>query len=139
MNFQECKNTELIGENTNFIELFSVQEKMVEPAYTGEDISSDGGLLLLKEVENQIGIISKLTDCITDERDQRYVQHTLKKILSQRIYQIASGYEDANDCNKLRSDAIIKMCAESLPVSDPDLASQPTMSCFENSVSRSEL
>ncbi|MBI4649216.1 MAG: transposase [Bacteroidia bacterium] len=139
MNFQECKNTELIGENTNFIELFSVQEKMVEPAYTGEDISSDGGLLLLKEVENQIGIISKLTDCITDERDQRYVQHTLKKILSQRIYQIASGYEDANDCNKLRCDAIIKMCAESLPVSDPDLASQPTMSCFENSVSRSEL
>jgi len=63
----------------------------------------------------------------------------LKQLLSQRIYQIAAGYEDANDCNELRSDSILKICSDQLPISGNDLASQPTMSRFENSVRRSEL
>lgn len=139
MNLQECKNIKIQGTNKNFIELFPIQKKRVELSYTGEEISSDGGLLLLKEIEKQTGLIDSLTNCITDERDHRYVQHALKQLLTQRIYQIAAGYEDANDCNDLRNDAIFKICAEQLPENDPDLASQPTMSRFENSVSRSSL
>jgi len=123
----------------SLFDLIPVKNKRVELDYTGKDISSDGGLLLLKEVENQIGIIKGLSNCIIDERDQSYVHHELKQLLSQRIYQIAAGYEDANDCNDLRSDSILKMCAGQFPTSDPDLASQPTMSRFENSVRRSEL
>ncbi|MFH1326468.1 MAG: IS1380 family transposase [Candidatus Falkowbacteria bacterium] len=139
MNFPVDKNTELKVKNSSLVELFPIQGKKVELSYSGEDISSDGGLLLLNEVEKQTGIIEGLTNCIKDERDQRYVQHTLAQLLSQRIYQIAAGYEDANDCNDLRSDAILKICAGQLPENDPDLASQPTMSRFENSVSRSDL
>ena len=121
------------------INLFPINNKRTELSYTGRDISSDGGLLLLKEVENQIGLIDNLHNCIHDERDQRYVRHKLKQLLLQRVYQIASGYEDANDCNDLRGDAIFKLCSDQLPDSDPDLASQPTMSRFENMVSRSDL
>ena len=79
-------------------QLSAVQGKKVELSYSGKDISSDGGLLLLKEVENQTGIISGMGNCINGGRDQRYVDHTLEQLLSQRIFQIAAGYEDANDC-----------------------------------------
>ena len=139
MNFQECKSTKYHKNDENLLELFPVKNKKVELSFTGKDISSDGGLLLLKEVENQIGVISSLTDCITDDRDTRYTQHSINELLSQRIYQIAAGYEDANDCNDLRKDSILKICAGKLPESDNELSSQSTMSRFENSVRRSEL
>jgi len=121
------------------LNLFQVQQKPLELTYTGEKISTDGGLLVLKEVENQIGIISKMSDCIKDHRDQRYIDHSQKEMLCQRIFQIAAGYEDANDCDTLKNDAILKLCADKLPENGGDLGSQPTMSRFENSVSRSEL
>ena len=131
MNFPDNSKT--------ILNLFSVKQKPIELSYTGEKISSDGGLLLLKELENQKGIIKMLSDCITDHRDQRYIEHTQKEMLSQRIFQIASGYEDANDCDTLKDDAILKLCADKLPEQDNDLGSQPTMSRFENSISRTEL
>ncbi len=119
--------------------LFPVQQKPIELTYSGEKISSDGGLLLLKEVDNQIGIIERFKNCIQDNRDQRYIDHTIKDILSQRVFQIAAGYEDANDCNTLKDDAIMKLCADKLPESDGGLSSQSTMSRFENSVGKAEL
>ncbi len=128
-----------IGEKQTKLYLSELNNKPVELDFTGEKISSDGGLLLLKEVENQINIIKDFTNCIDDERDQRYIDHTVESIVSQRVYQIASGYEDANDCNFLRDDAILKICSNRLPESDLDLGSQSTMSRFENSVRRSEL
>jgi hypothetical protein len=60
-------------------------------------------------------------------------------MLTQRVFQIAAGYEDANDCDTLRDDMILKICSEVLPESGNSLSSQPTMSRFENSLSRSEL
>ena len=94
---------------------------------------------MLKEVEKQTGLIESLCDCITDSRDERYITHDLYSIMSQRIYQISCGYEDGNDCDILKDDSIIKMCCDKLPDSDPSLASQPTMSRFENSVRSSDL
>jgi hypothetical protein len=119
--------------------LSSVSNKKVEVSYTGKDVSTDGGALLLKEIDNQLGLIDKLSSCINDERDQRYVHHQINEMLSQRVFQIACGYEDGNDCNTLRDDSIFKLCAEKLPQTDRDLASQPTMCRLENSISRSEL
>lgn len=113
--------------------------KPVTFTFSQDKISSDGGLLLLREVEDQLGLIKDLASVITDDRDQRYVDHTYEEILSQRIFQIASGYEDANDCNSMRNDPIFKMCSGRLPEQGNPLASQPTMSRFENSISRSEL
>ena len=133
------KDTNKIENTQTSLNLFSVQNKPIELSYTGEEISSEGGLLLLKELENQINIIKGFSSCIEDERDQRYVDHTIESLVSQRVYQIASGYEDANDCNSLRKDAILKLCSGQLPETGMDLGSQPTMSRFENSVRRSEL
>lgn len=115
--------------------LSEIQRKPVEVRFNLAQTSSDGGLLLLKEVENQIGMISRLASCINDPRHQGYVQHNINTLLSQRIMQIAAGYEDANDCNDLRYDDVMKICSGS----DKLLASQPTMSRFENQPGNREL
>ena len=119
--------------------LFPVDDKKIELSYTGEQISSDGGLLLLREVENQTGLISSISSCITDTRDLRYVDHTITELITQRVFQIAAGYEDCNDCNDLRGDMILKTCAGRLPQTGSDLASQPTMSRLENAVGPRDL
>ena len=119
--------------------LSPVKNKKVLASYTGKDISTDGGALLLQEMDKRLGLTDMFSRCINDERDQRYIDHQLIEMLRQRIYQIACGYEDGNDCNELRSDPVFKLCAGKLPETDPDLASQPTMCRLENSVSNSEL
>ncbi len=122
-------------ENTSpQLELFPVAGKKIEATFTGERISSDGGLLLLREVEKQIDIIKNASSCIDDWRDQRYIDHTIEEMLTQRVFQIAAGYEDCNDSNDLREDFVLKTCAGRLPQSGKDLASQPTMSRLENAV-----
>jgi len=120
---------------TEIFSLSPVSKKSVDLRFTGQDLSSDAGALLLREADHQIGLIDQLADCIRDERDPRYCRHELKELLGQRIYQICCGYADANDCDGLRGDAILKMCNDRLPYQDPDLASQPTMSRLENSAS----
>lgn len=120
-------------------ELFPVSNNQIELSFTGDDISSDGGLLLLREVENQMGLINRISNCITDNRDQRYVDHTIKEMLTQRVFQIAAGYEDCNDCDDLRDDMIFKACAGRLPQTGLALASQPTMSRLENSIESQDL
>jgi len=120
-------------------ELFPVSNKQIELSFSGDDISSDGGLLLLREVENQTGLINRISNCITDNRDQRYVDHTIREMLTQRVFQIAAGYEDCNDCDDLRDDMIFKTCAGRLPQTGLSLASQPTMSRLENSIKSQDL
>jgi len=116
------------------LDLFPVSGKKVELSYTGEQISSDGGLLLLREVESQLGLLDGLSSCITDTRDYRYIDHSITELITQRVFQIAAGYEDCNDCNDLRRDMILKTCTGRLPQTGDDLASQPTMSRLENAV-----
>ena len=125
--------------NQDLIELQQIDRKPVIASFTGEKISTDGGLLLLNELEKQIGIIGSLTNCIIDNRHPSYIQHSIKSMLTQRVFQIAAGYEDANDCNHLKGDAVLKICAGQLPESGTSLASQPTMSRFENQLSKIEL
>jgi len=121
------------------IEFSSIQNKPVFVSFDGGNVSSDAGLLLLKEVDNNIGVINALASCIEDKRDQRYVDHSYHTMLTQRVFQICAGYEDANDCDSLRTDPILKLCTNHLPESNSALASQPTMTRFENTPSRTEL
>jgi len=86
MNFQENKSTKNQGTLENTLELFPVKNKKVELNFNGKDISSDGGVLLLSEVENNIEIIEGICNCISDDRDHRYIDHSVKQMLSQRIY-----------------------------------------------------
>lgn len=121
------------------IPLSNVQNKSVLLDFNGGLLSSDAGCLLLREVEQQIGLIKTIEEVIPEPRDIRYVRHTIRDLLMQRIAQIACGYEDGNDCNDLRNDPIIKILSDRYPETGEALASQPTMSRFENSISRTTL
>ena len=124
---------------TQLLPFSPISGKKVEADFNGGEITSDAGVLLLRETEIQIGIISAITSAIHDLRDLRYVEHQLKDIITQRVNQIACGYEDANDCNALRNDPAHKLAADKLPITDTPLGSQPTSSRLENTVSRSDL
>ena len=130
------KNTE---NSTQELNLFPIKGRNIELNFSGDRISSDGGLLLLRELDSHLNLLSSASNCIHDERDPRYIDHSVKELLTQRVFQIAAGYEDCNDCNDLREDMIFKICAGRLPQSDNDLASQPTMSRLENTVTKTDL
>jgi hypothetical protein len=96
-------------------------------------------VLFLREVERGVGVIRRLVDALTDTRHQSYIDHSYNELVSQRVYQIACGYEDANDCNDLRTDPAIKTACNRVPITGSDLASQSTMTRLENSVTRTQL
>jgi len=74
------------------------------------------GAAILGAVDRRIGMIDRLSAAITDLRDARYVTHSLRDLLTQRIFQIACGYEDGNDANTLRNDPMFKLAAERAPL-----------------------
>ena len=119
--------------------LADVGGKAVELDCDGGLLSSDAGLVLLKDVDAQLGLSRALADVLKDPRAPRRITFSYQDLIQQRVFQIAAGYEDANDSNTLRHDPIFKLLRNRLPQSGPSLASQPTLSRFENGVSRTEL
>ena len=117
----------------------SISGKKVTADFDGGSLTSDAGVMFLREVERGIGLIKRLADVLKDRRHQSYVDHSYEAMLRQRVFQIACGYEDANDCNELRGDPVIKAACERPPISGDDLASQPTVTRLENSASRTDL
>jgi hypothetical protein len=101
--------------------------------------SSDGGAILLKAADRRYGLIGCLAGCLRDERQAGKVDHSLRELLAQRVFSIACGYPDANDSARLAADPIHKMLLDRDPVAGRDLASQPTLSRFENAVGRKQL
>jgi hypothetical protein len=101
--------------------------------------SSDGGAVLLKAADRRLGLIPRLASALVDERQSGKVRHGLDELLSQRIYGLALGYEDANDAARLADDPMHKLLLGRDPVTGAALASQPTLSRFENDVTRGEL
>ena len=117
----------------------SISGRKIEADFDGGTTTSDGGALLLRQAESKIGIVDRIVGALCDRRHQSYIDHTYIDLIKQRVFQIACGYEDANDSNDLRSDPGLKAACERLPLTGDDLASQPTMSRLENSVTRSDL
>ena len=103
------------------------------------DGSSDGGALLLKAADRRYGLSAALAGCLKDKRQASKVDHSLHELLAQRVFAIACGYPDANDSARLASDPVHKMLLDRDPVSGRDLASQPTLSRFENALGPKEL
>jgi len=101
--------------------------------------SSDGGALLLKAVDRRLGLLDDLTACLQERRQAGKVDHSLRELMAQRVFSIACGYPDANDSARLAKDPIHKLLLDRDPVADNDLASQPTLSRFENGVGVKEL
>ena len=103
--------TECIQEPFGFTEHFS---RRVEASFTGGQVSSEGGSLLLREVDRKIGLIDRLANCFADTRSQDRVEHTLEEMLAQRVYGLALGYEDLNDHEQLRNDPLLAVLAFAL-------------------------
>ena len=106
---------------------YSNPEQLCFPPVTGQTLradfeggalSSDFGALLLRGIDRQIGLTERRAAAIHDKRHQSYIAHPLRDLLAQRIYQLASGYADANDANHLRHDPVVKLGVERCPL-DP--------------------
>jgi len=120
------------------LEFKGISGKRVTADFSGGEVTSDAGVLVLREIADRLGIIDQFTDAITDKRHQSYVHHAMKTLLQQRVLQIACGYEDADDADDLRTDPGFKAACNRLP-SEDDLASQPTMSRFENALTSKDI
>jgi hypothetical protein len=106
--------------------------------FSGEQVNSDAGVHLLREVAERTGLIDRLVNAIHDSLHPCYTSHSLRDLLTQRLFQIACGYEDALDANTLRIDPAFKAASDRLP-SKADIASQSTFSRLENAVTTKDL
>jgi hypothetical protein len=111
--------------------LSPVLGKSVVARFDGGQLSSDAGVLVLREIEQRLRVAERLASCLNDPRAQAQVVHGLADMIRFRMLMIASGYEDGNDASALRSDPAFKLGQGVLP-GGPDLASQPTLSRLEN-------
>ena len=106
--------------------------KRVEIQANAPNISGDGGLLVLKKVDERHRFMDRMAACLSDARTGG-VLHTVRKMLAQRVYGIAMGWEDCNDSDALRRDPLYSLALGSIP------ATQPTLSRFENAVDSKDL
>ena len=114
-------------------------DKPVVAQFDQEHASSDGGALLLKAADRRLGLIDTLSRCLPDEREPGKVQHELTDLVSQRVYGLACGYADCNDAARLAEDPIHKALLGRDPIDGDALASQSTLSRFENAVGPKDL
>src|SRR5438105_458547 len=111
--------------------LSPVQGKAVVARFDGGRLSSEGGLLALREIENRLGLADRLAACLRDPRAPERVAHRLAEMIRFRMLMIAAGYEDGNDADSLRADPMFKLALDRSP-SDAELCSQSTISRLEN-------
>src|SRR5881392_1271309 len=111
--------------------LSPVQGKAVVARFDGGRLSSEGGLLALREIESRLGLADRLAACLRDPRAPERVAHRLAEMIRFRMLMIAAGYEDGNDADSLRADPMFKLALDRSP-SDAELCSQSTISRLEN-------
>jgi Transposase DDE domain group 1 len=124
-------NDDTIPQSVLFPDLFN---KPLVATFDQPHASSDGGAILLKAADARYGLIDGFARCLSDERQPGKVRHTLADLLAQRIFGLACGYPDANDADRLADDPIHKLLLGRDPIDGDSLASQPTISRFENEV-----
>ncbi len=114
---------------------FHDQLKPVVARFDQAQASTDGGAVLLKALDDQLQLTNQLAGCLVDRRDPDKIRHTVRDLLRPRIFGLACGYEDANDAARLADDPLHKLTVGRDPMTGAALASQPTLSRFENAVS----
>ena len=119
---------------TEKIEFSPLKRRKVEAEFSGGEITSDAGALLLRQADRQLELLKQVASVVDDRRRQELVQHSLLSMLRQRVYGLALGYEDLNDHQELRKDSAIQTAADQLHW----LASAPTLCRMENAVSRED-
>ena len=113
--------------------------KPVVAQFDQREGSSDGGALLLKAADRHYDLVAGLASCLRDERQAGKVDHSLRELVGQRVFSMACGYPDANDSARLSEDPIYKLLLDRDPIEGRELASQSTLSRFENGVGVKEL
>jgi hypothetical protein len=113
--------------------------KPLVAAFDTPQMRSDGGAILLKAVDEQLGLTARLAACIPERRQAAKVEHDLASLIRQRCYALACGYPDTNDAARLKADPIHKLLVGRDPAAGPALASQPTLSRFENAITTADL
>ena len=126
---------ETIPQTVLFPDLF---DRPLVATFDQAHASSDGGAILLKAADARLGVTAALAGCLTDGRTSEKIAHTMHDLVAQRVFGIACGYPDANDADRLADDPIQKLLLDRDPIDGTALASQPTISRFENGVSRAE-
>ena len=105
--------------------------RAIEARFDATLMSSDGGLLMLRQIEQRLKLAPRLAGCIRDPRTPERIAHGLDEIIRFRMLMIAAGYEDGNDADSLRTDPVFKLAMDRLP-EHADLCSQSTVSRAEN-------
>ena len=113
--------------------------KPVVACFDQQQGSSDGGAMLLRAADRQLGLSAALAACLRDERQAGKVEHTMHQMLAQRVFGMACGYADTNDGARLAADPVHKLLSGRNPVGEQELASQPTLCRFENASGPREL
>jgi hypothetical protein len=118
--------------NAELFEFPSFDRRKIEAGFCGGDVSSDGGVMVLREVDRRLGLVRALDAVIKDPRDPELVTHRQCDLLRQRVYGLAAGYEDLNDHDSLRKDLLWQSAIER----SEELASSPTLCRLENRAGR---
>ena len=129
-------NDDTVAQTVLFPHLF---DKPLVATFDQPHASSDGGALLLKAAERRYDLIDDFANCLVDDRQPGKVRHSLKDLVAQRIFGLACGYPDANDAGRLADDPIHKLLLDRDPITGAALASQPTLSRFENALGHKTL
>ncbi len=125
-----------VGQTVLFPALF---DKPLVATFDTPNQSSDGGAVLLKAIDDRLGLTARLAACVPEWRQAGKVEHDLPTLLRQRCFALACGYADANDAAALKADPIHKLLVGRDPVAGDALASQPTLSRFENAAGPRDL
>ena len=96
--------------------------------------SSDGGAVLLKAADARLGLTARLGACLSDRREPSRIRHSMTDLVRQRVFGIATGYEDCNDAARLIDDPMPRLLLDRDPVRGAPIASQPTLCRFENRI-----
>ena len=112
-------------------EFHPLNQRQIRAQFDGGAITSDGGGLLLREVEKRTGILRQFAACFADYRDPQRIEHTVQELVGQRVYALALGYEDLNDHDQLRKDPLLAVLVEKSDPSRDVLAGKSTLNRLE--------
>lgn len=122
--------------NTDALNFGRLGRRQVVGKFDGGRLTSDAGAMLLRRVDERLGLLDAINECIPDPRDPRYLIHEQRAMLGQRIIAIAQGYEDLNDHQTLRCDPALQVAADCSPASEDPMASPSTLCRLENRITR---
>src|SRR5207247_3806269 len=108
-----------------------LKQREIRAQFDGGAITSDGGGLLLREVEKRIGILHQFASCFTDYRNPDLIEHTVEELVDQRVYGLALGYEDLNDHEELRNDPLLAVLVEKADPRNQALAGKSILNRLE--------